>query len=197
MVAVGIPTGTTDSFCRAWRNARRSADAPALYYPYVEPQPGECRGVSCGSLRSSMRGHYGRLSDCAACGENDGRPMCPSASSRSTGTVYCLCGQWIRHFPRPMHFGDSCNALCESTCSIHPRPILSCGRPATPEVSAAPHCAMAGRLPRLLSCETAVLAALPIDHSVTPVPERRRSSGRPCPVEEVLGEETGLVPRTS
>ena len=24
-------------------NARQLADAPALYYPYVEPQPGECR----------------------------------------------------------------------------------------------------------------------------------------------------------
>ena len=47
--------------------------------------------------------------------------------------------------------------------------------------------------PRLLSGETAALAALPIDHSVAAGTDRWRSGGRPCPLEDVLGEETGLL----
>ena len=69
-------------------NARQLADAPALYYPYVEPQPGECRRLFAAALRSGLRGRDRRLSDCTARGENGGRGgACPRREDRRQRTA--------------------------------------------------------------------------------------------------------------
>ncbi len=107
-------------------NARQLADAPALYYPYVEPQPGECREFFV-----------------AVCGQacvviTDDYPIAPPAVKMAEGPVSTRVeridgsglmpfARRVRCFQRHTHFGGSSNALCESICSMCRRPILSCG----------------------------------------------------------------------
>ena len=70
-------------------NARQLANAPALYYPYVEPQPGECRrlfAAVCSHACVVVTDDY----PIALPAVRRLTPSCPCASRRSTGTACCL-----------------------------------------------------------------------------------------------------------
>ena len=152
-------------------NARQLADAPALYYPYVEPQPGECREffvAVCGQACVVITDDYPIAPPAVKMAEGpvstrveriDGSGLMPF---RAAGQVFPTAYAFRRFLQRTLreHLLDVPKA----------DPFL---RVTLPRLKSLPT-SITRRWPAasspLLSGNTAALMTLPIDHSVTPVP---------------------------
>lgn len=151
-------------------NARRLADTPALYYPYVEPQPGECReffAAVCGQACVVIIDDYPIALPAVKAAEGqvsirveriDGSGLMPL---RAADQVFPTAYAFRRFLQRTLreHLLDAPKAS----------PFL---RVTLPRLNSLPT-SITRRWPAASSCllsgKTAALTALPIDHGMAPV----------------------------
>ena len=152
-------------------NARHLESAPAMYYPYVEPQPGQCRrffAAVSGQACVVVTDDYPialpavRTVDVEVpvrVEKIDGNGLLPL---RATGQAFLTAHAFRRFLQRNLreHLLDTPKS--DPFVRVELPRLKSLPTPIAHRWPAAS--------PRLLSGETAVLAALPIDHSVPAAP---------------------------
>jgi deoxyribodipyrimidine photo-lyase len=151
-------------------NARQLANAPVLYYPYAEPQPGECRRL------------FAAVGDRACTVVTDDYPIALSAvktiEAELSVRVESIDGNGLlplraggRTFPTAYAFRRFLQRTLREHLLDAPRsdPLVRVELPRLTSLPPPITRRWPAASPRLLSGEAALLAALPIDHSVPAV----------------------------
>ncbi|NLX95301.1 MAG: deoxyribodipyrimidine photolyase [Rhodopirellula sp.] len=148
-------------------NAQQLADAPVLYYPYVEPQPGECRKL------------FAAVSDQACLVVTDDYPIALPAVQTVVAEVPVRVEKIDGSGLMPLRAADQAfptayafrrflqRALREHLLDApQPDPLARAALPRLKSLPATIRRRWPDASPQLLACEPTALAVLPIDHSV-------------------------------
>lgn len=176
-------------------NARRAAPHNALYFPYVEPTPGSGKGLlaalaahafvvvtdefPCFFLPRMLASAARQLSVLLEAVDSNGLLPLRATSAASQRAVDF---RRLLQKQLPAHLDQVPQADPLATCKLAPPPALP------QEISSRWPAAS----PALLSADSAALAALPIDHSVTPAPIRGGDTSAVATLREFLDRKLPL-----
>ena len=151
-------------------HVRQAADAPALYYPYVEPKPGDCRGLFraiCDLACVVVTDDYPIVSPTMASVD----PRVPVRVEKVDSNGLLPLRAADQAFPTAYAFRRFLQQVLREHLLTAPRsdPFAKVELPRLTLMPAPIPRRWPAASERLLACEPSALAALPIDHGVPPV----------------------------